>query len=80
MVKDSAEVIQAFPVEANTHVGTPSGFNANGYKILHAAADCDVTFDFGILGSVIISVTAGQDLAFNSDVQTITATATCWIS
>jgi len=80
MVKDSSEVIQAFPVEAGTYVGVPNGFNANGYKLLHAAVDCDVTFDFGILGVVVISVVAGQDLAFNDDVQIITATDICWIS
>jgi len=47
---------------------------------LHAAADADITFDFGVGGIVVISAKAGQDLAFGSDVQTITATAEVWIS
>jgi len=80
MIKNSAEIIQAFPVKATTYSGVPNGFNANGYEILHAAADGDVTFDYGVGGVVVLSVLAGQDIAFGSDVQTITATAVVWIS
>ena len=80
MIKDSAEIVQAFPIQANTYSGVPNGFNANGYSIIHSAADADITFDFGTMGVVVISTLAGQDLAFSKDVQTITATAVCWIS
>ena len=80
MVKNSAEIIQAFPIKANTYTGTPSGFNASGYEILHVVADCDITFDFGVGGMVVLSAISGQDLAFGTGVQTITATAEVWIS
>jgi len=80
MIKDSAEIVQAFPIQAHTYTGVPSGFNTSGFSILHAAADGDITFDFGVGGIVVISALAGQDLAFSKDVQAITATAVCWIS
>ena len=80
MVKDSTEIVQAFPIQSHTYSGTPCSFDATGYSILHAAEDCDITFNFGTMGAVVVTVKAGQDLAFNDNVETITATATCWIS
>ena len=80
MIKDSTEIVQAFPIQSNTYTGTPSGFDATGFSILHSAADADITFDFGTAGTVVVSTLSGQDLAFSDNVQTITATATCWIS
>jgi hypothetical protein len=79
MVKTANGDIQAFPIHEGTYVGTPSGY-ASGCNIIHAAEDCDITFDFGARGIVVVSALAGQDLAVASGIESITATATCWIS
>ena len=79
MVKENSEIIQAFPINANTFIGTPTSLSAVGYSILHAAENCDITFNFST-GAVTVSVVAGQDLAFGEGVVDITATATCWVS
>jgi hypothetical protein len=80
MVKTGGEVIQAFPITPATYTGTPTSFNPAGYSVIHAAADCDITFDFGTSGTVVITATAGQDLAIHSDCMSITATGEVWIS
>ena len=79
MLKVANEVIQAFPITKRTYVGTPSGYTDGGV-ILHVVADCTVDFDFGTTGIVSVNAVAGQDLAFNDDVKSITATGECWIS
>ena len=79
MRKDSAEIIQAFPIQGNTFVGTPNDFQPKGHNIIHASADCTITFT--INGATIdVAVMAGQDLAFDASCSSITATDTCWIS
>ena len=80
MVKQSAEIIQAFPIQANTYVGTPTSIDAVGFNIIHAASDCDITFNFRGGSSVIVSVITGQDLAIGNDCEFITATADIWMS
>ena len=79
MVKTANGDIQAFPIHEGTYIGIPSGY-VNGCNIIHALEDCQITFDFGIRGTVLIDVKAGQDLAVASGIESITATATCWIS
>jgi len=79
MRKDSSEIIQAFPIQANTFIGTPSSFVPNGHNILHATADSTVSFT--IDGTTLdVEVSAGQDLAFDGSCSSITATDVCWIS
>jgi hypothetical protein len=80
MVKSAAEIIQAFPITPHTYVGTPNAIDARPYDILHAAADGDITFDFGAAGTVTVSVANGQDLAIHSDTIAITATGQVWMS
>ena len=79
MIKAANEIIQAFPVSERTYVGTPSNYTDGG-NILHAVNDCQITFDFGTRGTVVMDVVAGQDLALDPDIQVITATDVCWIS
>jgi hypothetical protein len=79
MIKVANEAIQAFPITERTYVGVATGY-ANGGCVLHAAEDGDITFDFGTRGIVVVTVTAGQDLALDPDIQSITSTATVWIS
>ena len=79
MVKAGNEIIQAFPVHEGTFVGTANGYTGSA-KILHAAEDGDITFEFADGTSVALSVTAGQDLAVDRDIQSITSTGTVWIS
>ena len=79
MVKTANGDIQAFPIHEGTYVGTPSNFST-GCNILHAVNDCQITFDFGTRGTVVVDAPAGQDLAVDSDIQSITATDVCWIS
>ena len=79
MVKTANGDIQAFPITERTYVGTPNNYS-NGGNILHAVNDCTITFDFGTAGTVVVDVGAGQDLALDEDIQSITATDVCWIS
>ena len=79
MVKAGNEIVQAFPIHAGTYVGIPNAYTSGG-KILHAAEDGSITFDFGTAGSVTVDAVAGQDIAIDRNVQAITATMTCWIS
>jgi hypothetical protein len=79
MVKVANETIQAFPVTQRTYVGAANGYTKGGV-ILHAAEDGDITFDFGNQGTVVLSVTAGQDIALASNIKSITSTGVVWIS
>jgi hypothetical protein len=79
MIRLANEIVQAFPVTERTYVGTPNGYSSGG-SILHAVNDCQITFDFGTRGTVVMDVSAGQDLALDEDIQSITATDVCWIS
>ena len=80
MVKENSDIVQAFPIRANTYNGTANAFTPKGHNIIHAVADGDITFDMGTEGTVTIAVLAGQDLAFGKEVQAITSTAAVWIS
>jgi hypothetical protein len=79
MIKVGSEAIQAFPVTERTYSGVANGYTAGG-TVLHAAEDGDVTFDFGTRGTVVLSVVAGQDLALDPDIVSITSTGVVWIS
>ena len=73
-------VIQAFVVNGNTYVGTPTDFDVDGFELVHAAADCDVTFNFGGSNNVVVTVTNGQDLVIGPGCISVSATGTVWIS
>ena len=80
MVKTANGDIQAFPITERTYVGTPSAYSYGG-NILHVVSATTITFDFGTAGTVVVdSLTAGQDLALDEDIQSITADGICWIS
>jgi len=80
LVKDNSQPIQAFPIQANTYVGTPTNLEAKGYNIVHVAEDATVTFIFEGGSSVVVAAKAGMDLAIGNGVLYITATATVWVS
>ena len=80
MVKDSSEIIQAFPIQPNTYTGVPSAFVTKGFSVIHVGSECDITFDFGTQGTVIVAAKVGQDFAIHSSCQTITASVDCIIS
>jgi hypothetical protein len=79
MIKAGSELVQAFPTSERTYVGVASGFSDGG-MVLHAAEDGDITFEFGTSGTVVVSVVAGQDLALDVDIESITSTGVVWIS
>jgi len=79
MKQVNSQIVQAFPIQENTFVGTPNGFEPKGHNILHAAGDGDITFSFGAT-DVVVTVANGQDLAFGQGVTSITAGFACWIS
>ena len=80
MVQTNSQIIQAFPIQANTYTGTPSSFDAKGYKVIHVTSDTQLTFDFGTQGTVVLNASAGQDFAISNAVLYITADVDCWIS
>ena len=64
-IKDSAQIIQAFPIHGGTQVvDSPSAFDMNRYNVVHINTDGNISFDFGT-GIVSIDVVAGQDFAVN---------------
>jgi hypothetical protein len=79
MIKVGSEAIQAFPITERTYSGVANGYTAGG-AVLHAAEDGNITFDFGTRGVVALSVSAGQDLALDPDIISITSTGVVWIS
>ena len=80
LVKDNSQPIQAFPIQANTYVGTPTNFDVKGHNVLHASADTTVTFIFEGGAQKVIDIPAGMDVALGNGIIYITATAEVWIS
>ena len=79
MVKYGSSVIQAFPVHRDTFIGVASNYTGSR-RIVHAAEDGSVTFNF-VDGTVKeFTAKAGQDFAVPADVESITSTAAVWIS
>jgi hypothetical protein len=78
MIKVGNEAIQAFPITERTFVGIASDY-ASGGTVLHAAEDGSINFNFANV-SVTVDVVAGQDLALDPDIETISSTGTVWIS
>ena len=79
MVKTNTQLIQAFPIQANTFVGTATDLNMNGYKIVHASADGDLTFTF-TSGDITISVVNGMDIAVSNACISMTSSMEVWVS
>ena len=62
-IKDSAQIIQAFPIHGGTQVvDSPSAFDMSHYNIVHINTDGNISFDFGT-SIISIDVVAGQDFA-----------------
>ena len=82
MVKNSGEIIQAFPVHGNTMVfsGGVTGFETRDYNIIHCNADCTLTFRFGTANSVVVDAAAGSDWAIGNSCTSIDATGAVIIS
>ena len=88
MVKESTQIIQAFPVGPHTYIGTLSTFTPLGYSILHAVEDGTITFTFASANGeepcskkdLAFSVMAGQDLAIHPLCESISSSGICWVS
>ena len=80
MTKVNAQLVQAFPIQANTYIGTASSVSAIGFKIVHAQADGDITFNFGGGVSKVVAVLNGADLALGNDCVSVTSTASILMS
>lgn len=66
--------IQAFPINPNTYVGTPTAESTIGRMLLHAEQDATVTFNFSV-GDVEIEMLAGEDVSIATSCISVTATA-----
>ena len=79
MLQDNSQIIQAFPMRANTYVGVANSYTGP-CEIIHAGEDGTLTLNYGTLGSVVVDVLAGQDLAIDSHIEAVTSTGIVWIS
>ena len=79
MVKYGSSVIQAFPVHRDTFIGIASNYTGSR-RIVHAVKDGKVTFRFIDGVEKEFDAVSGQDFAVPVDVESITSTATVWIS
>ncbi len=80
MKKDSGQIIQAFPIQSNTYVGTASGLDVEGFDIVHCNEDNTLTFEFGVEGTVVVNATAGQDFAIANNCKYLTSSAEVIVS
>lgn len=83
MVKLGNEFIQAFPIQDGTYIspdGGMTGFDVKARRILHVAADGNLTFHFKDNTQVVVPVSAGQDLAIGHQCETIDADCKVWIT
>ena len=83
MVKLGNEFIQAFPIKDGTYISPDSGmtgFDAKGRRILHVASDGTITFKFRGGATVVVPVSAGQDLAIGHNCEYIDADCKVWIT
>ena len=81
MVKDSAEIIQAFPLTMGTNVfssGT-TGFEIKSAVIIHMNEDGDITLHSGG-NTVVVNAMAGSDWAVSDGVSSIDVSSSCIIS
>ena len=79
MVKDNSQPIQAFPIQANTFVGTASSEDVTNKSIVHTNADTTLTFSFPS-GDISIAALVGSDFAIGNGCLTLTSTAEVMIS
>ena len=79
MVKDNSQPIQAFPIQANTFVGTASNLDATNRSLVHANVDGQITFNFANT-NIQITVKAGSDFAIGNGCKTLTSTAEVMVS
>jgi hypothetical protein len=74
------QAVQAFPIHAETFMGTASDLSAAKKSVLHADQDCNVTFTFKTAGDKTFALLRGMDLGLTRDVQTITSDGIIWVS
>jgi hypothetical protein len=81
MVKESTEIIQAFPLGMGTQVFSSgvTGFEIKGSKILHMNEDGDITLHGGS-ASILVNALAGSDWAIDAGTDYIDVTVSCIIS
>ena len=81
MVKNSGQIIQAFPINGDTAVlANASGFEIKEHKIIHCVTDTDLVFHFGPSNSVTINALAGSDWAIGVGCTHIDSTASIIVS
>ena len=80
MVKDSGEIIQAFPIHSGTVVGIAASLGATGFKLIHAAEDTTVTLAFEDGNTQVVDLPTGEDIAIGRGCKTIDSTAVIWVS
>ena len=78
-----ANPIQAFPIHRDTYI-SPSGgvsdLSVEGYGVIHAAADVDLTFTLDDSGTLSLSLPAGADIAIGYGIVSVTSTVQIWMS
>jgi hypothetical protein len=72
--------VQAFPIHAETFMGTASGVSCVNKSVIHCVEDGSVTFYFKTTGTKTFTVTAGMDFGITRDVTTIDSSNQVWIS
>jgi hypothetical protein len=78
MIKESGQIIQAFPLGMSTNV-YPSGvtsFEVNKSLIVHIVEDGDITL-IGRGNTITVSVLAGSDWAIDRDVELLDVSSSC---
>ena len=81
MVKESTELIQAFPLGMGTEVFASgvTGYEVRRALIVHMNADGDITLHGGA-GTVVVNALAGSDWAIDAGTDSIDVSASCIIS
>ena len=80
MIQSGGDPIQAFPLGPGTYVGTPTAMDMDGYSIIHAVEDVQLTLQFSQNNSLVIDVPAGMDVAIDPQCDYLTATGKVWVS
>jgi hypothetical protein len=81
MVKNSGELIQAFPIHGNTQVfASVTDFETRDYNIIHCNADTTLTFRFGNSNTVTVDAVAGSDYAIGDGCTSLDSTGSIIIS
>ena len=81
MVKNSGQIIQAFPIHGNSMVFTNvTDFEVRDYSIVHCNEDTTLSFHFGPSNQVNVDAVAGSDWAIGNGCTHIDSTGSVIIS